>query len=85
MGAKLTVKYQMMLPSDMILLWDEDFRKHLKDYAEDEDLLKKEFGTCIVHVKRVWPSACGCLYLKIGEAYKRLTELGVPGCPGFKP
>jgi len=38
------VQTQMMLVSDMVLLWDEEFRKHLEDYAEDEDMLRKEFG-----------------------------------------
>jgi len=38
------VKTQMMLVSDMILLWDEDFRKHLEVYAEDEDALREDFG-----------------------------------------
>ena len=35
---------QMMLASDMVLLWDEGFKVHLEEYAEDEGLLKKEFG-----------------------------------------
>lgn len=35
---------QMMLVADMILVWDEDFRPYLTKYAEDSDLLKKEFG-----------------------------------------
>lgn len=56
---KLKVKYQMMLPSDMVMLWDEDFAKVLKEYANDVEILKKDFGA----------------------AYKKLTELGVPGCP----
>lgn len=51
--------YQMMLPSDMVLLWDPEFRKHLEVYAEDEEALKADFGL----------------------AFKKLTELGVPGCP----
>jgi len=36
--------HQMMLVSDMVLLWDEEFRKHLEVYAEDEDKLKEDFG-----------------------------------------
>lgn len=36
--------HQMMLASDMVLLWDEGFREHLQAYADDEDLLKKDFG-----------------------------------------
>lgn len=35
---------QMMLTSDMVLVWDAGFREHLEKYAKDEDLLKKEFG-----------------------------------------
>jgi len=38
------VKSQMMLVTDMVLVWDEAFRKHLEVYAEDEDALRKDFG-----------------------------------------
>lgn len=34
----------MMLVSDMVLLWDAAFRQHLEVFAEDEELLKTEFG-----------------------------------------
>jgi len=36
--------HQMMLVSDMVLLWDTGFRKHLEVYAEDEEKLKEDFG-----------------------------------------
>eukprot|EP00928_Gymnodinium_smaydae_P022567 TRINITY_DN18909_c0_g2_i1.p1 TRINITY_DN18909_c0_g2~~TRINITY_DN18909_c0_g2_i1.p1 ORF type:complete len:610 (-),score=105.09 TRINITY_DN18909_c0_g2_i1:107-1879(-) len=36
--------HQMMLVSDMVLLWDEGFRPILQEYADDEELLKKDFG-----------------------------------------
>ncbi|CAJ1426308.1 unnamed protein product [Effrenium voratum] len=36
--------HQMMLVSDMVLLWDANFRKHLEAFAEDAELLKEEFG-----------------------------------------
>jgi hypothetical protein len=36
--------HQMMLISDMVLLWDAKFKETLEIYAEDEALLKKEFG-----------------------------------------
>jgi len=39
------VTTQMMLISDMILVWDEDFKKHLEVYAEDEDALRRDFGS----------------------------------------
>jgi len=39
------VKTQMMLVSDMVLVWDEDFKKHLEVYAEDEDALRRDFGS----------------------------------------
>jgi catalase (peroxidase I) len=34
----------MMLVSDMVLLWDDGFRTHLEDFAEDEAKLSREFG-----------------------------------------
>lgn len=38
------VKSQMMLVTDMVLVWDEGFRKYLEVYAEDEDALIEDFG-----------------------------------------
>ena len=35
---------QMMLLSDMVLVWDDEFRKTLEIYSEDEDKLKDDFG-----------------------------------------
>jgi len=35
---------QMMLVSDMVLAWDPAFRQHLEVYANDEPLLKHDFG-----------------------------------------
>ena len=35
---------QMMLGADMVLLWDDEFKVHLQKYAEDTELLKKDFG-----------------------------------------
>jgi len=35
---------QMMLPSDMIFLWDENYRVFTTKYAEDEGALKTDFG-----------------------------------------
>lgn len=34
-----------MKASDMVLLWDPDFRKHLQVYADDEQALKDDFGS----------------------------------------
>jgi len=39
------VRTQMMLVSDMVLLWDEAFKKHLEVYAEDEEALRQDFGS----------------------------------------
>mmetsp|Transcript_21539 Transcript_21539/g.50212 ORF Transcript_21539/g.50212 Transcript_21539/m.50212 type:complete len:585 (+) Transcript_21539:71-1825(+) len=36
--------HQMMLVSDMVLAWDPTFRAVLQEYADDEELLKKDFG-----------------------------------------
>ena len=35
---------QMMLLSDMVLVWDPEFRKTLEVYSEDEEKLKEDFG-----------------------------------------
>jgi catalase (peroxidase I) len=34
----------MMLVSDMVLLWDEDFKRHLEVYAAEENTLRDDFG-----------------------------------------
>ncbi len=34
----------MMLPSDMAMLWDREFRKHVEDFAKDEEMFFKEFA-----------------------------------------
>lgn len=34
----------MMLPADMALLWDKDFRKYVAEFANDEDSFFKEFA-----------------------------------------
>jgi hypothetical protein len=36
--------YQMMLISDMVLLWDPKFRVYLEEYGEDGDKLSSDFG-----------------------------------------
>jgi cytochrome c peroxidase len=41
-----TASPQMMLPSDMTLLWDESFKSHLQVYAQDENKLKQDFSKC---------------------------------------
>ncbi len=35
---------QMMLISDMVLAWDDEFRKVVEEYAADEAMLSREFG-----------------------------------------
>jgi len=34
----------MRLTVDMILVWDAGFKQHLERYAQDEELLKRDFG-----------------------------------------
>ncbi|CAM9391848.1 unnamed protein product [Hapterophycus canaliculatus] len=34
----------MMLPSDLALVWDKDFRKVVEEYVADEELFFKEFA-----------------------------------------
>lgn len=47
---------QMMLLSDMILKWDPTFRRYLEMYAEDEELLKSDFGAAF---KKLTELGCG--------------------------
>ena len=35
----------MMLPTDMVMIWDEEFRRHVRRYAADEDEFYKDFAT----------------------------------------
>jgi len=72
--------HQMMLVSDMVLLWDPAFRVIIDLYAEDEDLLKREFGDAFQKLTELgcpWSTfapgpASGC---PAGAAAKR------GGCP----
>ena len=50
---------QMMLVSDMVLAWDPDFRKVLQEYADDEELLKVEFGAAFKKLTEL-----GCPFAK---------------------
>jgi hypothetical protein len=47
--------HQMMLITDMVLLWDTAFKTVLEEYAEDGELLKKDFGTAF---KRLTELGC---------------------------
>jgi len=49
------VGHQMMLPSDMVLRWDEDFHPILIEFGADEDLLRAEFGAAF---KRLTEFGC---------------------------
>ena len=50
----------MMLPSDMALIWDKEFRQHVQVYAKDEDkfkpapLLDREAIVRILGVRQEW-------------------------------
>jgi len=55
---KLEVRYQMMLPSDMIFLWDPEFRVHVEKYAEDEELLKRDFGAAFKKLTQLGFDGC---------------------------
>jgi len=47
---------QMMLPTDMILAWDPNFRVYLEMYAADEGRLKNDFGMAF---KKLTELGCG--------------------------
>jgi len=46
----------MMLPTDMILAWDPNFRAYLEMYAADEARLKDDFGRAF---KKLTELGCG--------------------------
>ena len=54
-GGTRVVAQQMMLVSDMVLLWDAGFRAHLEAYAADEAALKADFGAAF---KRLCENGC---------------------------
>jgi len=47
---------QMMLVSDMILVWDDGFRPHLEAYAQSEERLKDDFAKAF---KKLTELGCG--------------------------
>lgn len=60
---------QMMLVSDMILLWDPLFNAHLKDFAKEdggEEKLKQEFGIAYKKLTEL-----GCVGLSLCPAMNR--------------
>jgi len=63
--------HQMMLASDMVLLWDEGFREHLQAYADDEDLLRKDFGDAF---KKLTELGCPWSMGNVGEC-----KASIPG------
>jgi len=65
--------HQMMLITDMVLLWDAEYRKVLEEYAEDEELLKKDFGDSFKRLTEL-----GCPW---SSDYVRMAKAG--GCPVF--
>jgi hypothetical protein len=65
--------YQMMLPSDMVLLWDESLRKHLEFYAEDDEALKEDFGQAYKKMTELGfvhgrPAINGCPFMQTALA-----------------
>jgi len=34
----------MMLPSDIVLIQDKEFRKHVENYAKNQDVFLKDFS-----------------------------------------
>ena len=43
-------KSLMMLPTDMALVQDKDFKKHVKRFAEDEATFFKEFADVVMRL-----------------------------------
>lgn len=71
--------HQMMLVSDMVLLWDEGFRKHLQVYADDEDKLKEDFGEAF---RRLTELGCPWSEDKVAQGPGGPVSGALPGgCP----
>jgi len=71
--------HQMMLVSDMVLLWDEKYRKHIEVYAEDENKLKEDFGKAFKRLTELgcpWSKDVGPLSGKPGSG-----QQCAGGCP----
>jgi len=74
---------QMMLVSDMCMLWDPEFRKHLKVYSEDSEVLKRDFGIAFKKLTELGfpenaPQAAESELLNAREAIKSILAR-----PGF--
>lgn len=61
--------HQMMLISDMVMFWDPSFCAVLKEYADDEEVLRKDFGLAFKRLTEL-----GCPWDEGG---------GAGGCPLF--
>lgn len=62
--------HQMMLISDMVMMWDPEFCKVLQEYADDAEVLSKDFG---VAFKRL--TELGCPW--------SADSVKIAGCPMF--
>lgn len=61
---------QMMLISDMVMMWDPSFCKVLQEYADDQEVLSRDFGLAFKRLTEL-----GCPWSKDGGSFK------VGGCP----
>mmetsp|Transcript_65036 Transcript_65036/g.209530 ORF Transcript_65036/g.209530 Transcript_65036/m.209530 type:complete len:520 (+) Transcript_65036:79-1638(+) len=69
--------HQMMLVSDMVMLWDEGFKKHLEVYAESEDRLKEDFGKAFKRLTEL-----GCPWsADVGPLSGQGAVAAPAGCP----
>lgn len=65
---------QMMLISDMVMLWDPAFRRVLQEYADDQDVLSDDFGKAFKRLTEL-----GCPWSKDGGYMKLQAQKG--SCP----
>jgi catalase (peroxidase I) len=66
---------QMMLISDMVMMWDPSFCKVLQEYADDQEVLSRDFGLAFKRLTEL-----GCPWSKDGGKDKMFIESG-GGCP----
>lgn len=52
---KYKIKHQMMTPADMVMIWDEDFKPYIMEFAENEPKFKQAFAAAF---KKLTENGC---------------------------
>ena len=58
----------MMLPTDIAMVWDPEFRKYVKMYKDDEELFFKDFAKAWVKLTELGCKDLGDVVPNLGES-----------------